>query len=479
MLASNVVNAAGLSAVERELFVSLAAKLGRHAPRNRLRSAYFDGSQRLRSLGLSLPPEMRRLESVVGWPAKAVNTLENRLDLEGFVLTDGGESDSELDEIVAANALQVEASQAHTAALVHGTAFVAVTPGGVGEPAAVITPVSARSATALWSKRSRKVSAGLVVSGGGDEPVVYTVWTDSREFVVRNDKGSVTVERRDHNLGCVPLVPLSHRPWLEREFGVSRISRPVMALTDQAVRAVLRGEAHAEFLSFPQRFILGADKDVFNVGTGEVVTGWELYLGRLNGVPRDGNGDLPQFHEFGAPSGQIHVEQLRSIAMMFAGETSIPPSFLGIIQDNPASADAIRAAEADLVKVAERDQVIFGRAWCDVARIAVQVASGAKPDHLVGLAAKWKDAATPTRAAAAQSVMQLVSAGVLPARSEVTYELLGYDDATIRRLMADSALERSVGRASDLVPEPVPEITPEAGFDSEGDLDWMRELNDR
>lgn len=123
-------------------------------------------------------------------------------------------------------------------------------------------------------------------------------------------------------------------------------------------------------------------------------------------------------------------------------ETGIPPSFPGIIHDNPASADAIRAGEAELVKIAERDQVIFGARWCEVANLALHIATGENANQHT-LRARWKDASTPTKAAQAQSVMQLVSAGILPPTSEITYELLGYDATTISRLVAEARKNNS------------------------------------
>ena len=41
---------------------------------------YYDGKQRLKDLGISLPPSMRYIDTVVGWPGTAVDVLEERLD---------------------------------------------------------------------------------------------------------------------------------------------------------------------------------------------------------------------------------------------------------------------------------------------------------------------------------------------------------------------------------------------------------------
>ena len=72
---------------------------------------------------------------------------------------------------------------------------------------------------------------------------------------------------------------------------------------------------------------------------------------------------------------------------------------------NPASADAIRAGEARLVKRAERRQVSFGRAWLEVGRLALLVRDGVVPDSFSSLGTRWRDAATPTRAAAADEAL--------------------------------------------------------------------------
>ena len=48
--------------------------------------AYFNGEKRLAALGVSLPPQMRVLEMVSGWPRLVVEALVERLTVEGFYL---------------------------------------------------------------------------------------------------------------------------------------------------------------------------------------------------------------------------------------------------------------------------------------------------------------------------------------------------------------------------------------------------------
>src|SRR5690606_40764202 len=95
----------------------LLNQLQKKAPRNRLREQYYDGKNVLRDLGISLPPSLKSVETVLDWPAKAVNALAGRLRLEGFVMP-GGQSDPfGVRQMWAENSMDVEAPQAHLSAL--------------------------------------------------------------------------------------------------------------------------------------------------------------------------------------------------------------------------------------------------------------------------------------------------------------------------------------------------------------------------
>jgi hypothetical protein len=132
---------------------------------------------------------------------------------------------------------------------------------------------------------------------------------------------------------------------------------------------------------------------------------------------------------------------------MLAAETAIPASYLGFQTDNPSSADAIRQMEARLVKRAERRQKQFGRAWTEVAKLALLVRDGEIPAEAADIRPQWRDASTPTRAAAADEAVKLIGAGVLLADSEVTYNRIGLSD-TDKQVLAS---EKSSSRARSLI----------------------------
>lgn len=437
----SAVAAHGLDAAEQRVLSRLVSQFQRHQSSNDLRSLYYLGKHSLRAagkLGMAMPSSLGKLETVLGWPAKAVSTLEHRLDVRGFVLPNTPDRDEGLAEISAANQLDIEMSMTHTASLIHGTAFTTVSAGDVqsGEPPVIIASRSAREATALWSRRTRQITAGLTVNPAeGDRPGQLVMWLPHVVITVEAQRSGWGIVRQPHSLGRVPMELMSFRPHLEREFGVPRITDSVMGLTDSAVRTVLRMEGTAEFFSFPQRYALGVSSEDFS-------DTFKNYLNRFLALGRDGDGELPQMGEFTSSSPQPHIEQLRATAMLFSGETSIPLNYLGIVHDQPASADAIRAMEADLITVAERAQRVYGVAWAQTMMIAQHVRDGEANPEMRRLAVQWRDPATPTKAANAQSVMSLVAAKVLPAQSRVTWELLGYDEATISRLEAAAAQER-------------------------------------
>lgn len=442
----------GLSDDDQRLLARLHSQLQKKEPRNKLRSNYYDGKNRLKNLGISIPPSIAGdIETVVGWPAQAVDKLEQRLNRQGFTIPTGDAGVLEdLENIYDLNNMQTESSSAHVSALTHGTAFAFGTRGNEseGEPPVVISIRSARQATAIYNRRKRALDAALEIVADEDTNADQYLIIHKPDEIITARKGQRewVIEDRAKGIGIVSCVPFIHRPFVERVFGMSRVTRPVMSMTDTAVRTVLRTEVSAEFYSAPQRYLLGADESAFQDKDGNVRTGWEAILGRLWAIPHpepdeDQVGEVKPITagQFPQQSMVPHTEHLRSTALMFAGETGIPVSSLGIIHDNPSSADAIRAGEMDLVAIAERDQLTFGNAHANLGKLIMYMLDGNmnRRDDLAGLRTRWLNAATPTQQAQAQAAAVLIGQGTLLPRSPITYEYLGFDDTTIRRLQSE------------------------------------------
>lgn len=435
-----------LTADELALIQHLTSKLAFHHRKNETLEHYYEGKQRLKDLGISIPPSLKLVDSVVGWAGTAVDVLEERLDLEGYI----GADTLGLDEIFRSNALDLESSLGHKDALIYGTSFIFVGKGMDGEPDPLITIESPKRATAIYDNRARRIAAGLLVSD--DENGKITAGSlylpDQTIFFERFKDTFLEVARDVHNLGRVPVAALINNPRSGDRQGRSEITRAVRSYTDSAMRTLLGAEVAREFYSSPQRYVMGADESTFLDADGNAINPWSVIQGRLLGIPyNEDAGVMPQVGQFTANSPTPYFEQIRQYAQLVSAETAIPASYLGFQTDNPTSADAIRQMEARLVKRAERRQGQFGRAWQEVAGLALLVRDGVIPAEVANVRAIWRDASTPTRAAAADEVSKLVAAGILPADSEIVLNRIGLSDSDKQVLKA----ERGTATANNLI----------------------------
>lgn len=337
----------GLSDADAATVRRLAETIVAKARRNQVRRRYYDYKSGLKDLGISIPPHMRKVETAIGWPAKAVDAIARRCILQEFTLGDGVDPrDVGLPQIVEDNRLSSLLPQALTSALIGSVAFAFVTLGDVeaGEPEVLITMRSSEFATGTWNPRTWSLSDALSIvsvdeNGVPDHMVLYV---PNRAVVMRRDGSRWDVRQSEHELG-VPVEPMPYRPMLDRPFGRSRISRPVMSLTDTMVRTLLRTEVGAEFYNAPQRWAMGAHKEAF-----ADTPGWEAILGHMLAIGPDEEGNVPTVGQFPQQSMEPNLAQMRALAQQFAAETSLPLRSLGIVGDNPESEGAINQANDEI-----------------------------------------------------------------------------------------------------------------------------------
>lgn len=434
-----------LSLDETRLLDYLVEKLKKHDPKNYVLQRYYEGRNKLKDLRISIPPQLTAIETVVGWAGTAVDVLEERLDFEGYL----DPADLGINEIFRANELDLESSMGHKDALVFGTGFVTIGRGMDGEPDPLITIESPKRMTALYDLRTRRLSAALLLNRNETgTPISGTLYLrDQTIFLEYPNRAWVDIDRDIHNLGRVLVAQLPNNPRSGDPYGRTEITRAVRSLTDSAMRTLLGAEVAREFYSAPQRYILGADEDLFTDSDGRPLDAWSVYQGRILGVPQNQDGQIPQVGQFNANDTRPYFEQIRAYAQLMAAESAIPASYLGFQTDNPASADAIRQMEARLIKRAERRQRQFGRTWGEVARLALLVRDGSVPEQASEIRPIWRDASTPTRAAAADEAVKLISAGVLLPDSEITYNRIGLSELDKQVLRQ----EKEVSQATNLI----------------------------
>lgn len=418
---------------------------------NSTRKKYLELEQSVRQMGIAIPPSLASFQAVVGWPYKTVKAMNNRVKLGGFALPGEDVSDFGIDKIWAANRLGVESPHAHWSAFTYGPSFIAAMAGTGRQPKAVIKNLSPLNTTAIWDPIERRNTSALTVLRAKEGVNAFILYTDDTVLTGVSDGQSGFNYTESGTLGHCPVYTLAYDSSPDYPFGRSRISQAVMKITDKAIRTSLRMEVSAEFYSAPQRYLLGADEKAFTDASGNKKTGWEAVMGRMLAIARDEDGQLPQVGQFAQMSMQPHVEMLRQITAEFAGESSLPVSTLGIIHDNPASDAAMHTAYLDLNMDAESTHEPFGATWVDVMKDAVEINGTGKREDLELLSTKWRDPATPTKSTASAAAVALVTAGILPADSDVALEMVGFDQVTIDRITEHRRNAQAAQRMQQLI----------------------------
>jgi hypothetical protein len=432
-----------LTDFESAAFNRMLTFIRRKTERNKLRTSYVDAKKRLDKIGFSIPPHMRDFAVTIGWASKAVKVPARRIRPDGFTLGRKSTLLDDVEEVFADNYFAAVEKMAIESSLRHSVAFVFVTPGDTdaGEPEIIVAARTALEATAEIDTRTNRVTMALELVGRW-EALLYLPGETLR---VQYIKGQWMVTRRYEGVaGRVTCTPYVWGRSLERPFGSSRITRPLMGFIDMGVRTMLRQETNAEFYGAPQRALLGAEEEHFLDANGKRISPLDALIGGVWALPNtrdEETGDLvkPVLQQLVQATFQPHGEMLKGIGLMVSSETSIPVGYLGIIHDNPSSADAIRANEADLVSVVEDELPSIGMSRVDLARNVLAVLYGewtaTMESELRGLTAHFMDPGTTSKAAQADAGLKFTQ--TFPdGDPEVAMEVYGLNKGQIERMNA-------------------------------------------
>lgn len=401
-------------------------------PGNLLRRRYYEGRNVLKDLGISIPPSLRDVETVVGWPKKAVTAMASRSRFDGFSVSDDGVA-AQVDELVSRCNLKRKYKQACESELISGCDFVTLSKGADGEPPVIVVTHSAEDGAAEWDERLGRIRHGMVVMHYTDDgmPDEIALYTDEATYHV-DARDGLSVERMPHRLGRPLMEAMAYNPTEAKPLGQSRITRAVRSITDSAVREALRTEISAEFFTSPQKYLLGVDGDPF-----EGTTRWEAYIGSIFAVGQTEDGGTPSFGQLSQGSMSPHTDYMRSLAARFSGETNVPVSQLGVIHDNPSSADAISQANEPLIMEVTDLNEGNGEALVSVIKMALAIANSNRVEDYDGvdIAATFKNPLTPSVASQADAMVKI--AGVVPefAGTDVFWEMLGFNEDTRNRVV--------------------------------------------
>lgn len=390
---------------------------------------YYESKKRPRAIGLSVPPEMQQLLANVGWCRVYLDSLEERLDIEGFRLAGRAPSTNSQGEVTNIgderlwswwqyNNLDEWSGLGHLEAFIHGRAYITIAEPDPDDP--FVDPdkpiIRVEPATSMWADvdpRTHRVTRAIRVVRKADDTIDtdrITIFEPNATYGLVRNTGTTTSEwniewSRQHNLGFVPVVPLLNRARLTEFYGKSEITPELRSVTDAAARVMMDMQGAAELMALPQRLLFGVTRDEL-LGSGtDQKSAFQAYMGRILMLPKGASAE-----QFSAAELRNYGDALELLSKEASKYTGLPPQYLYFNSDNPASAEAIRSAETRLVKKAERKQRIFGGAWEQAMRIAMLIMDGELPSDAHRLETVWRNPATPTFAAMADAVVKLVTA---------------------------------------------------------------------
>ena len=411
-----------------DLIALWSAKLGR----NMLKMRYYNGKNVLKDFGISIPPTLLNVETVVGWPQKAVDAMAVRSRFDGYTASDS-DVQSLLNRLVYSGNLKLKYRQAAQSTLIHSCSFATIVMGSDGFPR--IDLHSAETASARWDDAKGRIAYGMVINAfSNGSPSEITMYTeDAAVHLWDSGAGFWDWQAQPYSMGRPTMEPLSYRPTFRKPFGQSRITRAVMSITDSAVREALRTEISAEFFTSPQKYLLGADREAFSQ-----TTKWEAYIGNIFAVGRDEDGNIPEFGQLSQGSMQPHTDYMRSLAARFSGETNVPISTLGVIHDNPASAEAIYAASEPLIIEVEDFNDSAREMLRNIALMAMaavlDVPLDQLPDEYRDFTPNFRNPAMPSVVSQTDAMTKL--AAVVPgfAGTDVFWEQVGFPEDMRRKV---------------------------------------------
>jgi len=433
----------GLNEVEQAQLQDLADIYNYHQGKNQQKDLYYEGHISLAdvNLGIALPKGLTGLTVGCSWGQKAVDVLAARSMFDGFVGS-GGNLDG-LARLVADNRLLAEYAKACRDELKYGCVFATLSAdAAIGCRIRFHSPATA---AALWNGQKGRVDCGLaIIDTVRDEhyegvwrPSLVNFYTDDAVIVLKNQNGVWTAKRQAHRLGRPMMEPLIWNATSSKPFGRSRLKQPIRALIDDYVRTAANAAIALEFDTTPQKYILGVTDEQYDAIVSDK---FKTYMGAvIAATANPETGTNPTLGQLAQGSLQPHVEKMRMTATQFAAATGLTVTDVGVVNDaNPTSSDAILAQSQTLVLLAQQLNTGNGDALRTIACMAQAVARNCTLAELTedetGIMAHFKNPAMPSVAVTADAAIKIASARQEFASTDTFLEMIGFDQADIRRI---------------------------------------------
>lgn len=434
----------GLPEEEQEKLNKLKYIYDYHKSSNRKKRRYYNGKITLKevNLGIALPRDFGRLEIGCAWGAKAVDVLAARSMFDGFVMQDGSDA-SEMDQIMKRNRLVAEYSKACKEELKYGSVYGAVS-GSEGK--ARIRFYSPMCAAASWDNQKGTIDCGFAFedlrtdeSDYNWSPSHVNFYTDTEIWQLDREEGRWKATPYPHEFGRPLMIPMIWDATNDKPLGQSRLKEPIRRLIQGYVRTVANATIGLEFATSPQKYLLGITDEQYDALVDQR---FKQYVGSiLFSTTNPESGEKPTYGQLNQGNIEPHVQMLRMIATQFSAATGLTVTDTGVVNDaNPTSSDAILAQSQTLVLMAQQLNNGNSDALYQISQMAMAIELGTTPDKLPDknkeIVAHFKNPAMPSVAVTADAAIKIASAREGFSYTDTFLEMIGFDQADIRRIKA-------------------------------------------
>lgn len=443
----------GLPSIEEVKLRKLIKLWDNHKSSNDKKNRYYGGHVRLSdvNLGIALPNGLNSLEIGCEWGAKTVDVLAARSMFDGFVSSNGKNNDL-LQKIMSDNRLISEYMKACKDQLKYGCTFATLSADeDIGCKIRFHSPLTA---SAIWNGEKGRIDCGLAIIDtkidNKDQmykPSHVNLYTDTDiwELTKISDSTEWKAEKFPHIMGRPLMEPLVWNATSDKPFGRSRIKEPVRRLIEGYVRTVANASIALEFSTTPQKYLLGITDEQYDALINEK---FKTYVGSIiAGTTNPDTGQTPEFGQLSQGTLEPHVQMLRMLATQFSAATGLTVTDTGVVNDaNPTSSDAILAQSQTLVLLAEQLNTTNSDALKVIARMAQAIVRGVELDKLTdeeeSIVPHFKNPAMPSVSVTADAAVKIASVRPNFSQTDTFLEMVGFDQADIRRINAQEQRSR-------------------------------------
>ena len=181
----DVASISGVLDADMDLIRLLAKVWRQKYPNNLLRSSYYYAHEKLNDFGIGVPQSIRsQVKACVGWPHKAVRSLADFTDFDGWEYQ-GGDTYG-IDELSEESGLRLAIQPAVISCYMHSCSFLTVVSDDEG---IMVVPRSADWSAALWDGARNRLKAVLTIKDADSNGYItaFDVFLPGRTWQIRRD----------------------------------------------------------------------------------------------------------------------------------------------------------------------------------------------------------------------------------------------------------------------------------------------------